>query len=169
MSRLPKGWRRPPTAEELELLGLRRPTDPKDEAPASQPPTDEQRPPTYSDEGDPLTAPTVTDRPRRVTRDMERLARERRALEDFLPRWRKLGAMLGGGDPEPAAEDQVEPPELELDGEPEYERTLIHARPGRPVQLEGWLLALVVALAIFAGIGFAAIGLVCGLLLQGRS
>lgn len=174
MSKLPKGWRRPPTAKELALLELRRPTDPKDEPPpAAQPDTAEQRPPTYSDEADPVTAPTVTDRPRQVTRDMERLAKERKALEAFLPRWRKLGARLTG-EPEQEPEHQAEPPELELDQEPEpehpdYERTLVHARPGRPVQLEGWLLALVVGLAIFAGVGFAAIGLLCGLLLQGRS
>lgn len=191
----PKGWRRPPTPDELALLqntlvptdedprrlapsGARPIEDPGATGPGASPapqPLDLD-PETYSDEPDGPTQPTERDQAAPAVRARQhREARELRQLQEALPMIGERLALMQAPtvrQPPPVVDEptEIEVPRVPIP-DPWLDPRMLRAAPAPrrapPVEMSPWLLAVLVALAIVAGGGVALATLFCGLLLRG--
>lgn len=198
----PKGWRRPPTPDELALLRntlvptdessgrlapsatLGRPIeDPGGTGPGAPPATTptlelELDPETYSDEPDGPTQPTERDQaPPAVRARQHREARELARLQEALPMIGERLALMQAPTVRTTPPVVDEPTEIDVPRVPVPDPWLDPHRP-RPapaprrapqVELQPWLLAVLVGLAVVAGGGVALATLFCGLLIRGVS
>lgn len=191
----PKGWRRPPTPDELALLQntlvptdedpkrlapsrARTIEDPGATGPGASPAPQPLKldPETYSDEPDGPTQPTEREQaPPAVRARQHREARELRQLQEALPMIGERLALMQAPTVRTAPPVVDEPTEIDVPRVPIPDPWLDipRARPAAPprraqqVELQPWLLAMLVGLAVMAGGGAALATLFCGLLLRG--
>lgn len=195
----PKGWRRPPTPDELALLrntlvptdessGRLAPSatvgrpieDPGGTGPGAAPAAveDELELETYSDEPDQPTQPTEREQaPPAVRARQHREARELARLQEALPMIGERIALMQAPTVRAAPPAVDEPTEIDVPRVSIPDPWLDIPRP-RPaaarsrapqVELAPWLLAMLVGLAVLAGGGVALATLFCGLLIRGVS